>query len=88
MPVTIPVAEPTVAIAGLPLIQLPPVDELDNVVVKPAQTLKVPELEPELLTVTVVLVAQPVLGLVYTISVEPMPIGVRTPEVASIMATS
>ena len=44
-PVTTPVDDPTVAVAVLPLLQVPPVEVVVKVVVLPTHTDGVPELE-------------------------------------------
>ena len=45
-PVTTPVAEPTVAIDGFALTQLPPADALVSVVLVPTHTFSPPEVAP------------------------------------------
>ena len=58
-PVTIPVEEPTVAIAVLLLLQCPPAVESISVVVAPAQTLALPTMPVSAVTVTICDVWQP-----------------------------
>ena len=61
IPVTIPDSEPIVAAAVLPLVQTPPPTLSVNVAVPPAHTVEGPVMVTgELLTVTVIFVAQPV----------------------------
>lgn len=61
IPFTSPVAEPTVAMAGLLLLHVPPGDALLKVVVKPAQILIVPAMpEGSGLTVMGQVTKQPV----------------------------
>ena len=60
-PITTPVADPTVAIAVLLLLQVPPVEPSLNVVVKPEHTCKVPVIATgNGLTFTVTVSIQPV----------------------------
>jgi hypothetical protein len=60
-PVTTPVAASTVAIAGVLLVQVPPVGVLDNVRVPPTHAVAVPAIAVgKALTVTVAVVIQPV----------------------------
>ncbi len=58
-PITIPVAPPTVATAGLPLLHTPPLTELASVVTKPTQVLGLPVLGANELTVIALVVIQP-----------------------------
>lgn len=44
MPATTPFAEPTVAIPGIPELQVPPVVEFDKVIDEPAHTLIAPSM--------------------------------------------
>ena len=60
MPVTTPLANPTVATAGLPLVHVPPADVLLSVVVAPKQTNGVPEIGATVTTETVAVTKQPV----------------------------
>ena len=63
-PVTVPVLTPTVATAGVPLLQVPPPPS-DNVVANPLHIVPVPEMAPgNGLTVKVLEVAQPVADIV------------------------
>jgi hypothetical protein len=60
IPVTTPLAEPTVAVAVLLLLQVPPVAALLSVVAPPTQSDAVPVLVPgAALTVTVTTLRQP-----------------------------
>jgi len=60
-PVAIPLLLPIVATAVVLLVQVPPVDVLLSVVVRPTQTLAVPEMDAGRgLTVSTVVVIQPV----------------------------
>ena len=59
IPVTIPVEEPTVAIAVLLLLHVPPVVESISALVEPAQTLAVPLIPLMEVTVTTWVVWQP-----------------------------
>jgi len=56
-PVTIPVAEPTVAIDVLLLLHVPPLVTSDNVVLNPAHTLGEPDMPPGVASVVIVVVA-------------------------------
>jgi hypothetical protein len=58
-PVTMPLEEPTEAMSGATLDQVPPVMELLNAVVTPEQTMSVPEMTAAGLTDTVVVETQP-----------------------------
>ena len=63
MPVTIPVLRPTVAIVVELLVQVPPMDGSLNVVVAPMHIVAIPVIGGGgEVTVTVVVVAQPVLS--------------------------
>jgi hypothetical protein len=55
-PVTIPVREPMVATAILPLDQVPPETESDNGVDKPGHTVELPVMAEGEITVTVVVI--------------------------------
>lgn len=62
-PVTMPVPDPTVAVAVLPLVHVPPDGEELNVVVAPSHTVAVPVIAPAaLLTVTACAAKQPPLS--------------------------
>ncbi len=75
-----PVVEPTVAIAVLLLLHKPPDTELDSIVVVPAHKAVVPSIGPgAVLTVTVVVVSQPVANL-YVIIAVPVATPVTIPE--------
>ena len=78
-PVTKPLPEPTVATVVVPLLHVPPVVASLKLVVKPAQTFKVPVIaEGNGLTVKIAVVIQPV-GKVYVIVALPLATPVITP---------
>ena len=85
-PVTIPVAEPILAIAVNELVQVPPEVALVNVVLAPAQTAEDPAIAAgEELTVIVAVEVQPV-GKVYVITAVPDETPFRIPVVLPIVA--
>lgn len=87
-PVTTPEREPTVATAGVLLVQVPPGVVLASVVVLPVQTDKDPDIAPtEALTVTVTVDAQPVDISVYVIVAVPVDTPVTTPDEEPTVAT-
>lgn len=86
IPVTMPVL-PTVAAAGLLLLQVPHSDVLPNVVVEPAHTLAVPVIDGAAgLTVTKAFTWQPV-ATVYVIAAVPADTPVTIPDVLPTVAT-
>ena len=62
-PLSMPVAEPMVAIVVLLLVQVPPVAVFSSVNVAPRQALPVPDIAPRAFTVTVAIEKQPVVGI-------------------------
>jgi hypothetical protein len=87
-PVTIPEIEPTVATSVLLLVQVPPVDVVENVVVAVTQTVFVPVTGAGVgftVSVSVFSHDKPVVSVMIVVPAE-MP--VTTPETESIVATS
>lgn len=86
IPVTTPVVEPTVPIAVLLLLHVPPGNELDSVVVDPKHAINIPVIAPGVgVTVTIAKELQP--ATVYNIDAVPGVIPVTTPVVGVTVAT-
>lgn len=86
-PVTIPDADPTVATDVLPLVHVPPLTELESVVLRPAHTMGMPAIVAGPgTTVTTVVAAHPVPS-EYVISVVPADMPSTAPLVEPMVAT-
>ena len=87
-PLTRPLPVPTVATAVLLLLQVPPPEPSVNAVDDPAQTFRLPVIPPgTVLTVTVVVVIQPVDSVYVIVDVPGVP-PVTKPEADPIVATT